>query len=36
MIFDLIGLFIVPVLYCGYQEFRLRSGWREQQTKAGT
>jgi Cu(I)/Ag(I) efflux system membrane protein CusA/SilA len=26
MIFDLIGLFIVPVLYCGYMEFRLRLG----------
>jgi Cu(I)/Ag(I) efflux system membrane protein CusA/SilA len=30
MIFDLIGLFIVPVLFCGYQEFRLRTGWRDQ------
>jgi Cu(I)/Ag(I) efflux system membrane protein CusA/SilA len=26
MIFDLIGLFIVPVLYCGYMESRTRWG----------
>jgi Cu(I)/Ag(I) efflux system membrane protein CusA/SilA len=29
MIFDLIGLFIVPVLYCGYMEFKLRAGLQE-------
>lgn len=29
MIFDLIGLFMVPVLFCGYMEFRHRLGLTE-------
>jgi len=31
MIFDLIGLFIVPVLFCGYMEFRHRIGWQPEE-----
>jgi Cu(I)/Ag(I) efflux system membrane protein CusA/SilA len=29
MFVELISLFIVPVLYCGYMEFKLRMGWED-------
>ena len=29
MFVELVSLFIVPVLYCGYMEFKLRMGWED-------
>ncbi|HEX6962496.1 MAG TPA: efflux RND transporter permease subunit [Lacipirellula sp.] len=29
MFIELISLFVVPVLYCGYMEFKLRMGWQD-------
>jgi copper/silver efflux system protein len=31
MFVELVSLFIVPVLYCGYMEFKLRMGWEDPQ-----
>jgi Cu(I)/Ag(I) efflux system membrane protein CusA/SilA len=29
MAIELVSLFVVPVLYCGYMEFKLRMGWED-------
>src|SRR5690606_16402075 len=31
---ELVSLFVVPVLYCGYMEFKLRMGWEDPRWEA--
>ena len=34
MFFELVSLFVVPVFYCGYMEFKLRLGLRDRRWAA--